>query len=114
MGPRKIKNKLRTTKASIDRKITHDTGENHRRVSFITESFLEELFAALVKGRLVELRGFGLIELKKQGGAGQLKSPSAKNEDAPRFRVCFTKARRLRVEIHRKYKEKHRGEIWRR
>lgn len=109
MGPRKIKNKLRATKALLDRKITHNTGEKLSRVSFITESFLEEMFSALVKGKLVELRGFGLMELRRQRGAGQLNGSGARQDDIPRFRVCFTKARRLRVEIHRNYKEKHRG-----
>jgi len=103
-----------TKKRDLDTRITVATGEAFKRVSFITQTFLEEIVAALVKEGFVELRGFGKIALRRQRGTPPPakryggKAPSA----APihRFRVCFTKSASLRKKIQLAKKEKRNGQ----
>jgi nucleoid DNA-binding protein len=105
-------------KRDLDRRITLATGETFKRVSFITQTFLEEIVEALVTEGSVDLRGFGRIALRKQKGTpppGRRYGGKAPTT-APlhRFRICFTKSARLRKEIQLAKKEKRHGQVWRR
>ena len=103
-----------TKKRDLDTRVTVATGETFKRVSFITQSFLEEVVSALVKEGLVELRGFGKITLRKQLGtpppARRFGGSAPSAATLYRFRVCFTKAASLRKKIQLAKKEKRNGQ----
>lgn len=108
----------RVSKRELDTLVARMTGEPIRKVSYITETFFEELADALSSGGPVQIRGFGEFSLKKQRGVppeGALKNggTSTRKDHGIRFRVCFTKSAGLRREIWRKFKEKHHGKVWR-
>lgn len=105
-------------KRDLDQRVNLLTGEPYKRVSYITQTFLEEIVAALIKEGSVELRGFGKIHLRKQQGtpppARRYGGKAPKTAPLQRFRVCFSKSARLRKEIQLAKKERHFGQARRR
>lgn len=102
-------------KRDLDTRVTLSTGEPFKRVSFITQTFLEEVVAALVKEGLVELRGFGKLALRKQRGtpppAQRFGGKAPSTAPIYRFRVCFTKSASLRKKVQLAKKEKRNGKV---
>lgn len=103
----------KVTKVDLDRLVVRITGEKSRRVSFITSTFMDELADALSDGALVDIARLGKLQVQKQRGTAPPGAPFGggprRTDPGVRFRVCFTKARWLRTEIWRKYKEKRFG-----
>lgn len=106
---------MATKKQELDRRVTLATGEAYRRVSFITQTFLEEVIAALVEVGSIELRGFGKIHLRKQRGTPppgkRYGGKTGSTAPVHRFRICFSKSASLRKKIQLAKKEKHNGQI---
>jgi len=104
-----------TKKQELDRKVTVATGEPYRRVSYITQAFLEEIITALVEVGSIELRGFGKIHLRKQRGTPPPGKRYGGKEPATaplnRFRICFSKSASLRKKIQLAKKEKRHGQV---
>lgn len=103
----------RMRKSDLDKRVVQATGAKSSLVSFITESFIEEIVDALSDGKSVEIPRFGKMCVKKQRGTAPPKEPFGggprSTDPGIRFRVCFSKSRLLRTEVWRKYKEKQFG-----
>jgi integration host factor subunit beta len=63
------------TKADIIDSIYNKTGINRKDVRRVTDLFIDELKAALVNQRVIELRGFGTFEIKIRKGRKKARNP---------------------------------------
>jgi integration host factor subunit beta len=66
-------NKL--TKAEMVESIAEKSGLSKKDVHFIIDSFFEEVKAALIQDRIVELRGFGTFEIRTRKGRDKARNP---------------------------------------
>ena len=63
------------TKAEIVDSIYEKTGVNRKDIRSAIDLFLSEIKSALVKGLIIELRGFGTFELKIRRGREKARNP---------------------------------------
>ena len=63
------------TKAEIVDAIYNKTGANRKDVRDIVDLFIEEIKAALVSNKVIELRGFGTFEIKIRKGRAKARNP---------------------------------------
>ncbi|MCL2481216.1 MAG: integration host factor subunit beta [Spirochaetaceae bacterium] len=63
------------TKAEIIENIYEKTAFNKKDIHIIMDAFLEEIKAALLKDKIVELRGFGTFELRTRKGREKAHNP---------------------------------------
>ena len=66
-------NKL--TKADIVDAIYNKTGTDRKEIRDIVDLFIEEVKAALVSRKIIELRGFGTFEIKIRKGRQKARNP---------------------------------------
>jgi integration host factor subunit beta len=67
--------KANYTKAEIVDSIYTKTGINRKEIRNVVELFIGEIRDALVKGRVIELRGFGTFEVKVRKGRQEARNP---------------------------------------
>ena len=63
------------TKADIIDSINLKTGTNRKDIHAVIDLFIEEIKAALTDGRVVELRGFGTLEIRVRKGRKKARNP---------------------------------------
>ena len=63
------------TKADIIDSIYQDTGLNRKDIRTVIDKFINELKSSLVKGMVLELRGFGTFEVKIRRGREKARNP---------------------------------------
>ena len=63
------------TKADIVDAIYNKSGTDRKEIKTIVDLFLEELKAALVLRKVIELRGFGTFEVKIRKGRQKARNP---------------------------------------
>lgn len=63
------------TKADIIDSINQKTGTNRKDIHAVIDLFIDEIKAALTKGRVVELRGFGTFEIRIRKGRKKARNP---------------------------------------
>ena len=63
------------TKADIVDAICSKTGSNRKDIRDIMDFFIEEVKAALVSQKVIELRGFGTFEIKIRKGRKKARNP---------------------------------------
>ena len=63
------------TKAEIVDAIYNKTGANRKDIRDIVDLFIEEIKAALVSNKVIELRGFGTFEIKIRKGRAKARNP---------------------------------------
>ena len=66
-------NKL--TKAEIIDAIFEKTGSNRKDIRDVVDLFLDEIQAALISHKVIELRGFGTFEIKIRKGRQKARNP---------------------------------------
>ncbi len=67
--------KKKLTKAEMVESIAHKSGLSKKDVHFIIDSFFDEVKAALIDDRVVELRGFGTFEVRTRKGREKARNP---------------------------------------
>jgi integration host factor subunit beta len=63
------------TKADIIDSIYNKTGINRKDIRIVADLLLDEIKAALVNQRVIELRGFGTFEIKIRKGRKKARNP---------------------------------------
>jgi len=63
------------TKADIVDGLYNKVSADRNKIKEIVDLFLEELKAALVSGKVIELRGFGTFEVKVRKGREKARNP---------------------------------------
>ena len=63
------------TKAEIVDAIYNKTGTNRREIREMVDLFIDEVKAALVSRKAIELRGFGTFEIKVRKGREKARNP---------------------------------------
>ena len=63
------------TKAEIVDAIYNKTGSNRKDIRDIVDLFIEEIKAALILNKVIELRGFGTFEVKIRKGRQKARNP---------------------------------------
>ena len=63
------------TKAEIVDAIYNKTGTNRKDIRDIVDHFIDEVKAALVSHKVIELRGFGTFEIKIRKGRQKARNP---------------------------------------
>ena len=63
------------TKAEIIDSIYNKTGVNRKDIRSIVEFFLEDIKAALIQRKIIELRSFGTFEVKVRKGRQKARNP---------------------------------------
>ena len=63
------------TKADIVDAIYNKTGTNRKEIRDIVDLFIEEVKAALVSHKVIELRGFGTFEIRIRKGRQKARNP---------------------------------------
>lgn len=63
------------TKAEIIESIFEQTQVNKKLIHEVIDSFFEEVKEALLKDRVVELRGFGTFEIRTRKGREKARNP---------------------------------------
>jgi integration host factor subunit beta len=63
------------TKADIIDSIYNKTGINRKDIRIVADLLLDEIKAALVNQRVIELRGFGTFEIKVRKGRKKARNP---------------------------------------
>jgi len=63
------------TKADIVDAIYNKTGTNRKDIHDIVDLFIDEIKAALVSHKVIELRGFGTFEIKIRKGRQKARNP---------------------------------------
>ena len=63
------------TKADIVDAIYNKAGIEHREIRKVVDLFIEEVKAALISRKVIELRGFGTFEIKVRKGRRKARNP---------------------------------------
>jgi integration host factor subunit beta len=63
------------TKADIVDSLYEKTGLSRKEIRIIVELFIDEIKNALVRGRAIELRGFGTFVVKVRKGRSKARNP---------------------------------------
>ncbi|MDR3144948.1 MAG: integration host factor subunit beta, partial [Treponema sp.] len=63
------------TKADIVDSVYEKTGMNRKEIRTIVDLFLDEIKDALIKGMIIELRGFGTFEVRIRKGRQKARNP---------------------------------------
>ncbi|MDR2629947.1 MAG: integration host factor subunit beta [Spirochaetaceae bacterium] len=63
------------TKADIIDSIYEKTGMNRKEIRSLVDFFIDDIKDALVKRRIVELRGFGTFEIRVRKGRQKARNP---------------------------------------
>jgi integration host factor subunit beta len=63
------------TKAEIVDSIYNKTGLNRKEIRDVMDIFIDEIKDALVKRRVIELRGFGTFEVRVRKGRQKARNP---------------------------------------
>ena len=63
------------TKADIVDAIYNKTGTNRKDIRDVVDLFIEEIKAALISRKVIELRGFGTFEIKVRKGRQKARNP---------------------------------------
>jgi integration host factor subunit beta len=63
------------TKADIIDSIYNKTGINRKDIRLVVDLLIDEIKAALVNQRVIELRGFGTFEIKVRKGRTKARNP---------------------------------------
>ncbi|MDR1565702.1 MAG: integration host factor subunit beta [Treponema sp.] len=63
------------TKAEIVDSIYNKSGINRKEIRDIMDLFFDEIKAALIKRKVIELRGFGTFEVKVRKGRQKARNP---------------------------------------
>jgi len=63
------------TKADIVDAIYNKSGVNRKEIRNVVDLFIDELKAALVSNKVIELRGFGTFEIKTRKGRQKARNP---------------------------------------
>jgi len=63
------------TKAEIVDAIYNKTGTNRKEIRDVVDKFIDEVKAALVSHKVIELRGFGTFEIKIRKGRQKARNP---------------------------------------
>jgi integration host factor subunit beta len=63
------------TKAEIVETIAENSGVSKKDIHFIIDSIFEEIRAALVEDKTVELRGFGTFSIRTRKGRQKARNP---------------------------------------
>jgi integration host factor subunit beta len=63
------------TKAEIVDSLYQKTGMSRKEIRSIIDLFIEEIKDALIKGMVIELRGFGTFEIKIRKGRQKARNP---------------------------------------
>jgi integration host factor subunit beta len=63
------------TKADIVDAISNKTGMNRKEIRDVVDLFIEEVKAALIAHKVIELRGFGTFEIKIRKGRQKARNP---------------------------------------
>jgi len=89
------------TKRDLVIRIAEDTGIKQQQVLIVVQKTLDEIAGALARGQKVELRNFGVFEVKvRKARIGR--NPNAPAADVPipqRSVVKFKPGKELRVEV---------------
>jgi integration host factor subunit beta len=100
-------NEKKITKIDILDSIYQKTEMNRREIREVVDLFLNDIKGALVKGTVVELRGFGTFEVRIRKGRSKAKNPrtgtpvSVSSHGAAVFRP----GRQLKQDVWRLYAE---------
>jgi integration host factor subunit beta len=65
----------KVTKADIIDSIYEKTGTNRKEIRLLIDFFIDDIKEALVKGRIIELRGFGTFEIRVRKGRQKARNP---------------------------------------
>lgn len=88
-------------KSEIDHRVAIELGLPHKRVSLITDTFVEELGNAIVEANGFHLVGLGKLVLHFEGGSLNV---VPEGTTAPmRTKLYFTKSISLKNQIERKF-----------
>ena len=60
---------------AIYNKADSKSGVNRKEIQYVVDLFIEELKAALVSNKVIELRGFGTFEIKTRKGRQKARNP---------------------------------------
>jgi len=63
------------TKAEIIDSINNKTGVNRKEIRQMMDLFIEEIKDALIRRRIIELRGFGTFEVRIRKGRQKARNP---------------------------------------
>jgi nucleoid DNA-binding protein len=89
------------TKAELDNRVAVALGLPSKRVSAVTDAFIDELCASVVEHGGFHLTGLGKLVLNIERGANQLGKDVP--PDSMRIRLYFTKSRTLKEQIERRF-----------
>lgn len=88
-------------KAEIDHRVAVELGIPYKRISLITDTFVEELNNAIVEANGFHLTGLGKLVLHFEGGSLNV---TPEGTTAPmRAKLYFTKSLILKEQIERKF-----------
>ena len=89
------------TKAEIVDAIYNKTGANRKDIRDIVDRFIEEIKAALVSNKVIELRGFGTFKIKIRKGRAKARNPKTGEILSVNSHgiAAFTAGRELRQEV---------------
>ncbi|MCL2295111.1 MAG: integration host factor subunit beta [Spirochaetes bacterium] len=89
------------TKAEIIESIYEKTAVNKKDVHIVMDSIFEEIKAALLQDKVVELRGFGTFELRTRKGKAKARNPKTgeKIAVAPHGVAVFRPGKELKSSV---------------